>query len=119
MQICIPTLDRNGLNSAVSPHFGKASAFAVVNDETNEISFLENNGTHHGGALTPAQIIGQAGVDVVLCGGLGVKAVRLFEQQGVMVYCNASGTVSDALKAYKTGDLQAATDQNACQHHGH
>lgn len=119
MQICIPVLEQNGFNSAVSPHFGKASVFAVVNDETNEISFMENSGTHHGGALTPAQIIGQAGVDVVLCSGLGVKAVQLFEQQGIMVYCNAAGTVADTLKAYKSGNLQAATDQNACQHHGH
>ncbi len=73
---------------------------------------------HHGGALTPAQIIGQAGVDVVLC-SLGVKAVQIFRQQGIMVYCNAAGTVADALNAYKSGSLPAATDQNACQHHGH
>lgn len=119
MNICIPILSAQGLNSPVSSHFGRAHAFAMVNDETNEVSIVQNTGQHHGGALTPAQLIGQAGTDVVLCGGLGVKAVRIFEQQGIHVYCQASGTVTDALQAYKNGDLPEATDANACQHHNH
>jgi len=119
MNICIPTLDVKGLDSTVSSHFGQAAAFAIVNDETNEVRFLQNTGQHHGGGMTPAEIIGKEGVDVVLCGGLGIKAVHLFEQQGIHVYCKASGKVADALKAYKTGALPEATDANACQHHGH
>jgi predicted Fe-Mo cluster-binding NifX family protein len=119
MNICIPTLNQNGLNSSVSSHFGKASTFAIVNDATNEVRFVQNSGQHHGGAMTPAEIIGKEGVHVVLCGGLGVRAVRLFEQQGIHVYCEASGTVADALKAYKAGNLPEATDANACQQHGH
>lgn len=119
MNICIPTLNMNGLDSAVSSHFGQAVAFAVVNDETNDIRFVQNTGQHHGGGLTPAQIISQEGVDVVLCGGLGVKAVRIFEQQGIHVFNNASGTVKQALQAYQAGQLPEATDANACQHHGH
>jgi predicted Fe-Mo cluster-binding NifX family protein len=46
-----------------------------------------------------------------------VKAVRLFEQKGIHVYCQASGTVAEALEAYKSGKLPEATDANACQHH--
>ncbi|MBD3308262.1 dinitrogenase iron-molybdenum cofactor biosynthesis protein [candidate division KSB3 bacterium] len=119
MKICIPTLEDKGLASAVSSHFGRASLFAIVNEDTDEVNFIPNNGQHHGGGMTPAQIIGQHGVDVVLCSGLGVKAVRLFEQQGIHVYCNASGTVADALKAYRAGQLPEATDATACQHHAH
>jgi predicted Fe-Mo cluster-binding NifX family protein len=119
MNICIPVLEDRGLESQVSPHFGKASAFIMVNDETEELSLVQNTGQHHGGALTPAQLIGQAGADVVLCSGLGVKAVRLFEQQGIHVYCQATGNVTEALAAYKAGKLPEATDANACQHHAH
>lgn len=119
MKICIPTLDNIGLESTVSSHFGKASGFAIVDDETDDIRFIQNTGQHHGGGMTPAEIIGQEGVHAVLCEGLGVKAVRLFEQQGIHVYCNASGTVAEALEAYKAGKLPEATDANACQHHAH
>jgi predicted Fe-Mo cluster-binding NifX family protein len=119
MNICLPILAEQGLNSPVSPHFGPAQAFAMVDDATNEMTIIENTSTHRGGTLAPPELLEKAGVDVVLCGGLGVKAVHLFEQKGIRVYCQASGTVADALQAYKNGDLPEATDANACQQHGH
>lgn len=119
MNICIPVSAEQGFDSPLSPHFGRADAFALINDETNEIRFFQNTGQHHGGAMTPAELIAKAGAHVVLCGGLGVKAVHLFEQQGIHVYNTASGTVADALNAYKTGKLPEATDATACQEHAH
>ena len=119
MKICIPVVENKNLDSAISSHFGRAPLFAMVDEATEVLTFVQNNGQHHGGSLTPAELIGQAGADVVLCSGLGIKAVRLFEQQGIHVFCQASGTVEDALKAYKSGTLPEATDANACQHHAH
>jgi predicted Fe-Mo cluster-binding NifX family protein len=119
MKICIPILENNGFKSTVSSHFGRANSFAIVDDDTDEIRFIHNTGQHHGGGMTPAELIRNEGVHVVLCGGLGVKAVRLFEQQGIHVYNQASGTVAEALKAYKAGALPEATDATACQEHAH
>jgi predicted Fe-Mo cluster-binding NifX family protein len=119
MNICVPILENQGFNSPVSSHFGKAAFFAIVDDETNTINCIPNTGQHHGGAVTPAQVLEQAGADVVLCGGLGVRAVRLFEQHRIHVYCDASGTVAEALAAYRAGTLPEATDANACQQHQH
>lgn len=119
MNICIPILDENGLNSRVSPHFGPAAAFAMVDDDRDEVTVIKNTGTHHGGNLAPPELLAQAGANVVLCGGLGVKAVKMFEQKGIHVYCQAAGTVAEALAAYKAGTLPEATDANACQHHEH
>ena len=45
-----------------------------------KLTFVQNNGQHHGGSLTPPEILNRAGINVLLCGGLGVKAVRLFQQ---------------------------------------
>lgn len=117
MKICIPVLEENDLNSPVSAHFGQSRSFALIDDDTNDVTFVKNDGTHHGGTVPPPQIIANSGADALLCGGLGVKAVRMFEQLGVHVYCNASGTVAEALNAYKAGKLPEATDANACQHH--
>jgi predicted Fe-Mo cluster-binding NifX family protein len=119
MKICIPILQQNGFESPISSHFGQASGFALIDEETNTLSFMLNSGTHHGGTKSPAELIAEAGANVVLCGGLGVKAVRLFEQFGIHVYNNASGTVTEVLKAYKAGQLPEATDATACQSHAH
>lgn len=122
MKICIPTLDNNGLESAVSSHFGQALFFTIIDDETNKVRTIENTakGGHQGAnGPTPGQLIVDQGVDVVLCGGLGVRAVHMFEQAGIHVFNQASGTVAEALNAYKTGKLPEATDATACQKHAH
>jgi predicted Fe-Mo cluster-binding NifX family protein len=117
MKICIPILRHHGYNSPMSEHFGQASGFALFDDETDTLSFMLNSGQHHGGAQTPAELIAEAGANVVLCGGLGLNAVHVFEQHGIHVYNNASGTVAEVLQAYKTGRLPEATDATACQSH--
>lgn len=122
MKICIPTLENNGLESTVSSHFGQAQFFVIIDDTTNEVDGVENSakGNHQGAnGPTPGQLIMQQGVDVVLCGGLGVRAVRMFEQAGIHVFNQASGTVASVLQAYKEGKLPEATDATACQQHAH
>lgn len=119
MKICIPVLTQEGMNSPLSSHFGQADYFAMFDDETQALTFFNNTGHHHGGTLTPAEIIHQAGAQVVLCGGLGGKAVQLFQQLGVHVFNQASGTVADILAAYKAGSLPEATDATACHDHAH
>ncbi|GAK49990.1 FeMo cofactor biosynthesis domain protein [Candidatus Moduliflexus flocculans] len=119
MKICIPVLTQEGMNSPISSHFGKADHFAMFDEETQALTFFSNTGQHHGGALTPAELIHQAGANVVLCGGLGVKAVQMFQQFGVQVYNQASGTVSEVLAAYNAGKLPQANDMTACHDHAH
>lgn len=119
MKICIPTVENNGVASQISSHFGQADWFAIFDDATQELIFLGNNGHHHGGTLTPAEIIANSGAQVVLCGGLGAKAVHIFEERGIHVYCQAAGTVAETLDAYRANKLPEATDANACQHHQH
>ncbi len=55
----------------------------------------------------------------MLCGGLGPKAVTMFEQFGIDVFVGAQGTVRDAIEAWKQGSLMEATDENACREHRH
>lgn len=117
MKICIPVLAQQGMNSPISSHFGKADHFAMFDEDTQTLTFFDNTGQHHGGALTPAELIHQAGANVVLCGGLGVKAVQLFEQLGIRVFNQASGTVADVLAAYKAKALPEATNETACHDH--
>jgi predicted Fe-Mo cluster-binding NifX family protein len=119
MKICIPVLEEKGFDSRISSHFGQADMFAMVDSDTNDISFLANTGEHHGGVLAPPELLHQAGIDLLICGGLGGKAVQMFQGFGIEVYSNASGTVSDALDAYRAGKLAQATKDTACQHHAH
>ena len=122
MKICIPTVDNKGVESTISSHFGQTLFFMIIDDETKGMRIVENTakGGHQGSAgPTPGQLIVEQEVDAVLCGGLGVRAVRMFEQAGIHVFNQASGTVADAMEAYKEGKLPEATDATACQKHVH
>ena len=114
--IGIPSINEGGLLSEISMHFGRTPYFTIIkyeNDEIKEINTIELIGKHIGGSKTPAEIILNSGVDVLICGNLGSKAVSMLQDSGMEVYSGASGKVQDAFKAWKTGMLQLA-DENSC-----
>jgi len=117
MRICIPTMDEGGLDARVGEHFGRVPTYTIVDTESGEVDIIQNNTVHMGGAGYPPDLIHRAGADVMLCGGLGRRAVSSFEELGIMVFVGAVGTVKDAVQMWKAGQLEAATDENACAQH--
>lgn len=119
MKVCVPTMGYRGLDDCVSEHFGRAPTFTIVDLETNEVKVLPNTNEHMGGSGYPPQIMADADVDVMLCSGLGPRAINMFEQFGIKVYVGAYGTVREAIQTWQTNGLQVATDKNACKIHRH
>ena len=119
MKVCIPTMGDNGLDDMVGEHFGRVPFYTVVDSETKEVEVLPNTSEHAGGRGYPPEIMAQAGVDVMICGGLGHRARMMFENLGIMVYVGASGTVSDAFDMWEKGRLQPVTDENVCRQHAY
>ena len=118
MRICIPTMGKNGMDEMVGEHFGRVPTYTIFDTETSEIEVIDNVSIHVGGGTGYApELIAKAGANVMVCGGLGRRAITLFEQHGIMVYIGASGTVKQAIDMYNDGKLQAATDKNACAQH--
>lgn len=117
MKVCVPTLGYGGWEEQVGEHFGRVPTYTIIDTERNELRVIKNTSEHMGGVGYPPEILAKEGVEVMLCSGLGRKAIGLFEQFGIMVYVGASGTVRDALEMWKKGMLQAATDENACREH--
>jgi predicted Fe-Mo cluster-binding NifX family protein len=119
MKICVPSSGKGGLDDLVGQHFGRVPTYTVKDTETNEIRTIENKSEHMGGVGLPPELLSQAGVEVMLCGGLGNKAVQQFEQFGIEVYVGAKGTVEETIMAWEAGKLPKATSENACQSHEH
>jgi len=117
MKICIPSMGTAGLDEQVGEHFGRVPTYTVYDSETEEVTVMNNTSEHMGGVGLPAEILARKGINTMLCGGLGSRAVSLFEMSGVMVYIGARGTVRDAINAWKAGQLRAATNENACAEH--
>lgn len=117
MRICVPTMGLSGARDLVSEHFGRAASYTFVDSESGAVQVVPNDTLHMGGVGYPPDLIRAHGGEVMVCGGLGRRAVAMFEERGVMVYIGARGTVRDAVAQWRAGQLEAATDENACRQH--
>ena len=107
--IAIPT-DGN----EVSQHFGHCPKFYLVTVEGNDIrkkEFIDNPG-HQPGFLPV--FLNDLGVDCIVAGGMGTRAVGLFRENDIEVITGASGSVDKVVEEYIKGDL--VTEENICDH---
>lgn len=119
MKVGVPTLGNLGLEERVSPHFGRAPIFTIVDTETGEVSVAPNTSRHAGGRGNNPEQLAESGVRVMICSDLGPRAIRMFEQFGIEVFVGAMGTVKEALEKWRSGELREATDKDACEQHRH
>ena len=113
MKICIPTMGRRGMDEQVGEHFGRVPTYTIVDIGTNDVIVIDNDSVHMGGTGYAPDLISRTGANVMVCGGLGRRAIGLFEQACIEVYVGASGTVRDALRMFNEGKLVRATEDTA------
>lgn len=119
MKVCIPVADYGGLDSRVCGHFGSAAGFALVDTESMSFQILSNGDHDHvHGACSPLRALAGAKPDVVVVGGAGAGALRGLRSLGIKVYCCPGGTVAEALRLLKAGELREMDERAACAGHG-
>ena len=108
MRIAISIESDGGLDAPVSAHFGHCPHFAMVDVDGDQIATVSTVANPYYPQHTPGaipQFIHSQGVDVMLTGGMGGRAVAFFEQFGIEPVTGASGTVREALQRYLSGEL--------------
>ena len=104
MKICIPTTGGKGLEETVSAHFGSAPYFTLVDLESAAVEVIENANQHHNhGQCQPMSSIEGRGVDAVVTGGMGRRAIERLNAGGVKVYHAEGGTVREVIDQFKSG----------------
>lgn len=121
MKIAIPSLGDKGLAESVCPHFGRAPTYTIVDTETEDVDVIDNKSEHFGGMGKPPEFLSEKGVSVVLAAGMGFRAMQMFADYDITVYCGAEGSVQQALADYENGRLQKASEDASCKqsHHDH
>ena len=121
MRICIPTQDAKGLDSKVCEHFGSAPHFIIYETEHKTFSVIDNGDKNHmHGMCHPLSQIGMENIDVVICGGMGVRAIGRLAEAGMKAYRTTRGDLSvrDIIKQYQENSLEEITYESACRDHG-
>lgn len=114
MKIAIPVE-----NGRLNGHFGGSREFAIVEADTNAKSILRSETLpapkHEPGAFP--RWLHSLGVQVIIAGGIGQRALTLFAEQGINVVAGPADEPVEALiAAYLNGQLTGKPE--GCAHHG-
>jgi len=110
-------MGEKGLDEDVGEHFGRVPTYTIIDLETQDVKVISNSSNHMGGKEYPPELLKREGVQVMVCRGLGRRAISLFEEMGIEVYIGAFGSVRDTVEAFKQGRLQLASMGDGCQEH--
>ncbi|MBU0960978.1 MAG: NifB/NifX family molybdenum-iron cluster-binding protein [Proteobacteria bacterium] len=103
MKIAISATDSN-TGSMVDPRFGRAAWLLIVDSATGAlIEAIDNSQsreTAHGAGISAAALIADKGVDAVLTGRVGPKALPILEKAGVRMVNDVSGSIQEAIARY-------------------
>ena len=110
MRIAVSAESQDGLDSGISPHFGRCAAFILVdvNEDNAQVTTVTSIANPYFHGHQPGQVpqfISEQGVNVMLTGGMGARAVQFFDQANVESVTGATGTVADSIEAYLSGAL--------------
>lgn len=121
MKIAVTAATEAGLDAPVAGHFGHAPHFVLVEVDGGSITASHGLANPFLAGHQPGEIpafIRSHGADVILSGGMGVRALRIFEQVGITAATGASGTVRQAVTDYLHGTLAGASPcADSVQHH--
>jgi predicted Fe-Mo cluster-binding NifX family protein len=107
------------LDSAVDPRFGRAAFLLIIDSESGELIESIDNSTGRdaaqGAGIMAASLVVEKGVQAILTGRLGPKALAVAEKANIKVVNDCSGTVRNAIDKFRSqgagGSGEVPTDQ--------
>ena len=118
MKVAFPSENPGGMQAALSDHFGHCAVFTLVDvdkDVVQNVDVLPNTGHVQGGCMGPVMLLKNAGVDVLVAGGMGPRPLAGFQQVGIDVYFNEGAPrVEDAIKLLLTGAARRFGPAQVC-----
>ena len=104
----------------VDPRFGRCQYFMIADTDTGTFEAMDNSSAAAAGGagISAARTIAGKGVEAVLTGNCGPNAHQVFTAAGIQVIPNVTGTVKDAVAAWKSGRYSASREANVPDHYG-
>lgn len=105
-------------NGEIFQHFGRTEQFKVYEVEDGNVIKEEVIGTNGSGHGALAGFLQAAGVDTLICGGIGAGAQNALQEAGIQFYGGVTGKADEAVKALLKGNLEFDAEVH-CDHHDH
>jgi predicted Fe-Mo cluster-binding NifX family protein len=103
------------LDSPMDPRFGRAPYILIVDTLDQGLEVLDNSenvNAFKGAGIQAAVMLSDRGAKVLLTGHCGPNAFKTLNAAGVKVANDVTGTVRDAVIAYRAGNVSFADGAN-------
>ena len=114
MKIAITSKGKD-LDSQIDPRFGRAAYILIVDTRRPGVEVLDNSenaNAFKGAGIQAAVTVSDRGVKVLLTGYCGPNAFKTLSAAGVKVANDVTGTVQDAIIAFREGKVSFADGAN-------
>ncbi len=117
MKIVIPTEDKKGLVGVVAEHFGRCNTYTFLDEGGKILEIINNTSEHMGGLGLPPELMKKHGANILLCRGLGPRALELCKQLGIDVYVCQAKTVKEIFEIWRSKRIKKANFEDVCEEH--
>ena len=120
MKIAITLKENAGLDSTVSPIFGRCPYYMFIDPYTKEFTIEENTAMNESGGagIKAAQFIVGRKAAAVISGDVGPKAASVLLSEGIAIYQHHGKTAADTLEAYREKQLEQLFNSSVDAHSG-
>ena len=98
-------------------HFGKCPIFTVYSIENGSIQGKTQIDASQNGHAALTGFLKSAGIDLVICGGIGDGAKKMLSGAGIKLISGVEGSIEDTVNLYLSGNLKDAG--GSCNHDDH
>lgn len=99
-------MDSRGLGAAPCDHFGSAPFFTLVDTETDKVDVVPNTDQGHAeGECDPLRSLDTERIDLVICQGMGRRAMTLLSEAGIPFCITWKPNVAAMVAAHREGRL--------------
>ena len=117
MKLVIPTDSKKGVDDTVAEHFGRCNTYTFLDETGKLLEIIDNTSGHMGGSGLPPELMKKHNADVLLCRGLGPRALNLCSELGIEVYVCQAETVKEIFELWKNKKIMQAGSDDVCETH--
>jgi predicted Fe-Mo cluster-binding NifX family protein len=120
VNIAITLKEKSGLDSPVSPIFGRCPYYMFIDPDTKEFTIKENPAVKESGGagIKASQFMVDQKVTAVISGDVGPKAASVLLTEGISVYQHSGRTAVEELDAYLEHRLEKLFSSSTEAHTG-
>lgn len=113
MRIGVAAESAEGVEAKVARHFGRCPYYVILKADEEKVKepvkVIPNPyATAHEECGQVPSFLKEQGIDVIIAGGMGPRAVGFFDQFGIQVVTGAVDRVKEAIDRFLKGELKSS-----------